>query len=149
MQLLIDGQYTPGAVKDLCEYIANELNIEYKVLRPREKDLYKLESLDYEEEVAKINSYNSVKPLLDEMFPGDILITDDIDLANQAILKVTAIISSDGLVFTPERISLLTAENFLARLQGRIDTIAKPLKHRNQEDLENFKKTLIEYLNTF
>lgn len=146
MYLLIDAQNTPGSVIDYCFNLAEQLDINLKVVRDREKNLYKLLSEDYEEEIERIQGIETLESLITELNPSDILITNDLDLASQALAKVTAVINSDGLVYTPESIKLLSVQKYLNKNQNLTSPVIL-LQSKRDPKLDNqFKKTLLNYL---
>lgn len=147
MQLLVDGQNCPRIILDFCKSLSEKIKIKVNVIRKRDKNLYLLKSNEYEKELREKKSFETLAPLLEQMEPSDILVTNDIDLATHSIHRVTAVIDPDGLVFTPERLNLLTVQEYLARLQGRSDMKAIPISHRSQELNEQFRQTLSQYLN--
>lgn len=146
MKLLVDGQYTPGAVIQICRTAAGLAGLDFKLIRSRQKDLYQQQSEDYEEEVRRSNSLETIQPLLDMMQPGDLLITNDDELASQAIHRVTAVINPDGEVYTPEGINLTTIDEYIARIYGRHEGHPKQLKTRDPELDEKFKETLYQFI---
>ncbi len=146
MKLIIDSLKIPGKLVDLSRGIANSFGIEAKLVRERDKDLYRLASDDFDFEQRQQRSYEALKPILDDMEPGDILITDDVDLASEAFPKLTAIIGSDGQVFTKERIERLEIKKHLDRIKG-VEAHAKSIfRSDNTVNEEEIKKTLYQYL---
>lgn len=148
MRLLIDEQNLPGKIVEFCKAVSEQANIPSKVIRTREKDIYKINSRDFDEEIREVYGFETFKEILDDLKPDDILITNDIELATQALPKVTTIIDSDGQIINLERLNLLTIKEYLARSQGRMDTLAKPLRHYDDSVSEEFGRTLFHFLGT-
>lgn len=147
MQLLIDGQNCPGIIIDYCLNVSDQLGINASVIRSRDKDLYKLTSDDYDKELKHNTSYEVLRPTIENMQPGDIVVTGDLDLASYALPRVTAVIDPDGLVYTPERLKQLTVQKYLDKIEGNKNIKIVPITHRDPDLNEQFKQTLIQYLN--
>ena len=145
MRLLIDEQSVPGAIIDYSNWLAEQFNLESKIIRKREKDLYKLTSTDFNKELKKLTSYNSLKDILEIMDSNDILISDDLELVSHSIPRLASVIGSDGLVYSPERLERLTIQEHLNKIQGK-SNVRKLIKKRDKELDEQFKQTLYEFL---
>lgn len=146
MELLIDGFYCPGIIVDICMDAAKKADLNCRFIRKRDQNLYQQKSSDFDEEVRRNSSYEVLQPILESMEPGDILVTSDDDLATQAIHRVTAVIHPDGYIYTSEGINLTTIEEYIARIQGRQDTQARPLGSRDPELNEKFARLLYQYI---
>lgn len=146
MKILVDGHYTPGIVSEICKNAAQKAGLQFEIIRSREKDLYQKQSKDYEEEVRNSNRYQVFQPMLEIMQPGDLLVTSDNELAAQAINRVTAVIHPDGYLYTTEGINLTTIDEYLARIYGRHEGQAHPLKSRDPELNELFKQVLYQFI---
>ena len=146
MRLIIDGYSVPGVIVNFSHSLAKQFNIDSKSIRERESDLYKITSGDFDKEIKKLTSFSYLKEILDQMNSNDILITDDLELAKHALPRIATIIGSDGLVYTQERLDILSIQEHINKLQGK-STAKKLLKNRDESLDEQFKQTLYEYLN--
>lgn len=146
MKLLLDATSCPNTVIDYAASIAEQAGIKSQTIRERASDLYKVESRDFDDEIREALSIETMRPILDEMEPGDILVTADESLAELAIHRVTVVIHPDGKVYTPETMDMIKITKHLNRIRGINVDNPTPITHRNPKDDQSFRDLIIQYL---
>ncbi|MGE5558706.1 MAG: DUF188 domain-containing protein [Bacillota bacterium] len=92
-----------------------------------------------EPQAANIAVINQVKP-------GDIVVTQDWDLAVMVLSKKAGVIVPDGRIFLPEQMdSLLVARDILAKFRKRGGRIKGPAR-RTDDDDEKFEANFLKML---
>ena len=87
------------------------------------------------------------KWIIDQCEPGDIVISQDIPLAAEAIENGATVISPKGVLFTKDNIKQrLSMRNFMEELRGAGENIGGPAVF-NQADRRNFAIQLDSLLN--
>ncbi len=143
MRLIIDAYSVPGRIVELCEQAGESLQIESLILRERENDLYKLASEDFDTELERNRDLTA---LTEELWPQDILITQDLDLALLALPLTTAVLDASGKVYTEKALNLEKIDDELARLQGVYSERVRKIAKRDEAEDDAFVTTLITFL---
>lgn len=146
MKLLLDATNSPNSVVESAQNIAEQAGVDCEIIRNREPEFYKLNSRDFDEELRQAQSLETLRPLLENMEPGDILVTGDDNLAELAVHRVTVVLHPDGKVYTPETMDMLKIAKHINRLRGYGDKNPTPITHRNEKDDKAFVDLLIQYL---
>ena len=140
MKIYVDADACPVPIKDNLYRTAQRVKIEtifvanQRFSTPRSPFiLFKVVSHGFDE---------ADKWIVDQCDPGDIVISQDIPLAAEAIEKGAIVISPKGILFTEENIKQrLGMRNFMEELRGAGENIGGPAAF-SQADRRNFANQL-------
>ena len=145
MKIYVDADACPIPIKDNLYRTAQRTSIEtifvanQRFNTPRSPFIiFKVVSHGFDE---------ADKWIIDQCEPGDIVISQDIPLAAEAIENGATVISPKGVLFTKDNIKQrLSMRNFMEELRGAGENIGGPAVF-NQADRRNFANQLDSLLN--
>jgi len=145
MKIYVDADACPIPIKDNLYRTAQRIQIEtifvanQRFSTPRSSYIiFKVVSHGFDE---------ADKWIVDQCQPGDIVISQDIPLAADAIAKGAKVISPKGVLFTEDNIKQrLSMRNFMEELRGAGENIGGPAAF-SQADRREFANQLDRLLN--
>ncbi|WP_018247777.1 YaiI/YqxD family protein [Orenia marismortui] len=142
MKILVDGDSCP--VKDIICNIGKEYGVKVLVFISTAHWAKNQEDVEY---ITVDSNYQEVDmKLINQVSPGDIVITNDYGLAALVLAKEAYSISAKGKIFKKDRIDyLLSRRHFAAKMRRQGKYLSKPSKY-TKEDKEVFRLALTELI---
>lgn len=140
MKIYVDADACPNPIKDILFKTAQRLKIETLFVANQRLNLTKSPYI-----ISKVVSHGfdeADKWIVEQCTSGDIVISQDIPLASEAIQKGAVVISPKGILMTEDNIKQrLSMRNFMEELRGAGENIGGPAVF-SQADRRNFANQL-------
>lgn len=145
MKIYVDADACPNPIKDNLFRTAQRTQINTILVANQRFSIPRSPYLTFK--VVSHGFDEADKWIVDRCNSGDIVISQDIPLAAEAIEKGAVVISPKGILFTKDNIKQrLSMRNFMEELRGAGENIGGPAAF-NQADRRNFANQLDRLLN--
>ncbi len=145
MKIYVDADACPNPIKDILFRTAQRVQIETILVANQRLNMPRSPYV-----IGKVVSHGfdeADKWIIEQCETGDIVISQDIPLAAEAIEKGALVISPNGVLFTENNIKQrLSMRNFMEELRGAGENIGGPAVF-SQTDRRNFANQLDRLLN--
>ena len=145
MKIYVDADACPNPIKDILYRTAQRTQIETILVANQRFNIPRSPFIQFK--VVSHGFDEADKWIVEQCELGDIVISQDIPLAAEAIAKGTKVISPKGVLFTEDNIKQrLSMRNFMEELRGAGENIGGPAAF-SQTDRRNFANQLDCLLN--